>query len=89
MRTPRQMCPFPRRQNVRQVPQRHQSPIRADRIRLGRHGPTHTILIRRGVVEVDHGWQDQPIIRVTPDAVNDPISGFPLLKGVPVKIERI
>jgi len=26
---------------------------------------------------------------VTPDNINDPISGFPLLKAVPVRIEKI
>ena len=46
----------------------------------------HHSELRPGVVEVYHGWEDQPINLVTPDAVNDPISGFPLLKGVPVKI---
>jgi anaerobic selenocysteine-containing dehydrogenase len=46
----------------------------------------HHSELRRGVVEVYHGWEDRPINLVTPDAVNDPISGFPLLKGVPVKI---
>ncbi len=34
-------------------------------------------------------WEDRPINLLTPDAVNDPISGFPLLKGVPVMLEKI
>ena len=37
-----------------------------------------------GVVEVYHSWEDRPISQVTFDEVNDPISGFPLLKAVPV-----
>ena len=49
----------------------------------------HHSELRQGVVEVYHGWEDRPINVLTPDAVNDPISGFPLLKGVPVKIARI
>jgi anaerobic selenocysteine-containing dehydrogenase len=48
----------------------------------------HPSELRPGVVEVYHGWEDKPINLVTPDGVNDPISGFPLLKGVPVRIER-
>ncbi len=48
----------------------------------------HHSELRPGVVEVYHGWEDTPINLVTPDSVNDPISGFPLLKGVPVKIEK-
>ena len=49
----------------------------------------HHSELRQGVVEVYHGWEDRPINVLTPDAVNDPISGFPLLKGVPVKIEKV
>ena len=44
--------------------------------------------IRARVVEVYHGWEERPINRVTFDEVNDPISGFPLLKGVPVRLEK-
>ncbi len=49
----------------------------------------HSSELRPGVVEVYHGWEDKPINLVTPDQVNDSISGFPLLKGVPVQIERV
>ena len=45
--------------------------------------------LRKGVVEIYHGWEQWPVNRVTFDAVNDPISGFPLLKGVPVRIEKL
>jgi anaerobic selenocysteine-containing dehydrogenase len=49
----------------------------------------HPAELRQGVVEAYHGWQDWPINRLTPDQINDPISGFPLLKGVPVRIEKV
>jgi anaerobic selenocysteine-containing dehydrogenase len=42
-----------------------------------------------GFVEIPHGWQDGNVNLVTPDDINDPISGFPLLKAVPVRIEKI
>ena len=53
--------------------------------------PAHIVSeaeLREGVVEVYHGWEDWRINFVTFDEVNDPISGFPLLKGVPVRIEK-
>jgi anaerobic selenocysteine-containing dehydrogenase len=42
-----------------------------------------------GFVEIPHGWQDGNVNLVTHDDINDPISGFPLLKAVPVRIEKI
>ena len=45
--------------------------------------------LRRGVIEIYHGWEEWRVNFVTHDALNDPISGFPLLKGIPVRIERI
>jgi hypothetical protein len=41
------------------------------------------------VIEVYHGWEDWRINFVTFDHINDPISGFPLLKAVPVRIEKL
>ncbi len=41
------------------------------------------------VLELYHGWQDSPPNFVTYDLRNDPISGFPVLKAVPVRIEKI
>ena len=41
----------------------------------------------RGVIEMYHGWEEWRINFTTFDCVNDPISGFPLLKGVPVRLE--
>ncbi|UCF85736.1 MAG: molybdopterin-dependent oxidoreductase [Desulfobacteraceae bacterium] len=42
-----------------------------------------------GFVEIPHGWQDGNVNLVTFDNINDPISGFPLLKAVPVRIEKV
>ncbi len=42
-----------------------------------------------GFVEIPHGWQDGNVNLVTYDNINDPISGFPLLKAVPVRIEKL
>jgi formate dehydrogenase (coenzyme F420) alpha subunit len=49
----------------------------------------HAAELKRGVIEVYHGWEAWRINLVTFDHVTDPISGFPLLKGVPVRIETI
>ncbi|MFZ3044979.1 MAG: molybdopterin-dependent oxidoreductase [Desulfatirhabdiaceae bacterium] len=49
----------------------------------------HRAELRLGVIEVYHGWEDWRINFVTFDHINDPISGFPLLKAVPVRIEKI
>jgi anaerobic selenocysteine-containing dehydrogenase len=49
----------------------------------------HKAELRPGVVEVYHGWEDWRINFVTFDHITDPISGFPLLKAVPVRIEKI
>ena len=42
-----------------------------------------------GVVEMYHGWQDWRVNLVTCDNHNDPISGFPILKSVPVRVEKV
>jgi anaerobic selenocysteine-containing dehydrogenase len=49
----------------------------------------HKAELRRGVIEMYHGWEDWRINFTTFDAINDPLSGFPLLKGVPVRIEKV
>lgn len=49
----------------------------------------HHSELNRGVVEIYHGWEDWRVNFLTYDAINDPISGFPLLKAVPVRIEKI
>ncbi|MBT4876119.1 MAG: molybdopterin oxidoreductase, partial [Desulfobacula sp.] len=48
-----------------------------------------SVELRQGVVEIYHGWEDWRVNFLTCDTINDPISGFPLLKGVPVRIEKI
>jgi anaerobic selenocysteine-containing dehydrogenase len=70
----------------------HREPVRI----VSTHGElvieakiVHSAELRRGVVEVYHGWEEWPINLTTFDDINDPISGFPLLKGVPVRIERV
>ncbi len=49
----------------------------------------HPSELIKGVVEIYHGWEDWRANYLTFDTVNDPISGFPLLKAVPVRIEKI
>ena len=49
----------------------------------------HPAELRKGVVEIYHGWEDWRVNFLTFDDINDPISGFPLLKAVPVRIERL
>jgi len=41
------------------------------------------------VCQVTHGWQEANVNEITIDDEFDPISGFPALKSVPVKIEKI
>ncbi|MCK5673675.1 MAG: molybdopterin-dependent oxidoreductase [Spirochaetales bacterium] len=42
-----------------------------------------------GLIQITHGWEkDENVNRLTFDLVNDPISGFPLLTSVPVRIEK-
>jgi anaerobic selenocysteine-containing dehydrogenase len=48
----------------------------------------HAAELRQGVVEIYHGWEDWRVNFLTHDDINDPISGFPLLKAVPVRIEK-
>jgi anaerobic selenocysteine-containing dehydrogenase len=45
--------------------------------------------LRPGVIEIYHGWEQWRVNFVTYDDMNDPISGFPVLKGVPVRVEKI
>ncbi len=49
----------------------------------------HPSELRRGIVEIYHGWEEWRVNFLTDDNINDPISGFPLLKAVPVRIEKI
>jgi anaerobic selenocysteine-containing dehydrogenase len=49
----------------------------------------HPSELRPGVVEIYHGWEDNRVNFLTCDTINDPISGFPILKGIPVRIEKL
>jgi anaerobic selenocysteine-containing dehydrogenase len=43
-----------------------------------------------GVIQIAQGWEKESNVnRITFDHVNDPISGFPQLKSVPVRVEKI
>jgi anaerobic selenocysteine-containing dehydrogenase len=46
--------------------------------------------IRPGVLQVTHGWEKEANVnRLTADAVTDPISGFPQLTSVPVRVAAV
>jgi len=47
----------------------------------------HSIL--KGFVEVPHGWNTPNVNRLTDDRDADPVGGFPNLKIVPVRIEKL
>jgi anaerobic selenocysteine-containing dehydrogenase len=42
-----------------------------------------------GTVQITHGYRQANVNLLTPDDVFDPISGFPLLKALQVKVERL
>ena len=48
----------------------------------------HSSNILPGVTQITHGWKESNVNLITHDDRNDPISGFPLMKSVEVKIER-
>ncbi len=41
-----------------------------------------------GVVQITHGWRDTNVNEITLDDTFDPICGFPVMKSVPVRIEK-
>ncbi len=45
--------------------------------------------ILTGVLQATHGWREANINKLTHDDILDPIDGFPVQKGVAVKVERI
>jgi anaerobic selenocysteine-containing dehydrogenase len=49
----------------------------------------HEDEILPGILQITHGWDEVNVNLITPDQPNDPISGFPLLKAFPVRIEKI
>lgn len=44
--------------------------------------------IRPGTLQITHGWRDANVNLLTHDDRFDPISGFPLMKSIPVKVEK-
>jgi formate dehydrogenase (coenzyme F420) alpha subunit len=42
-----------------------------------------------GVIQVSHGWEDANVNLLSDDERTDPVSGFPLLKAIAVKIEKV
>jgi len=45
--------------------------------------------IRPGTLQITHGWSDANVNLLTPDDRFDPISGFPLMKSIPVRVEKL
>ncbi|MBW2297099.1 MAG: hypothetical protein JRF32_05785 [Deltaproteobacteria bacterium] len=45
--------------------------------------------ILKGFVEVPHGWNNPNVNRLTDDRDTDPVGGFPNLKIVPVRVEKL
>ena len=41
-----------------------------------------------GVVQITHGWRDANVNDITLDDAFDPICGFPVMKSVPVRLEK-
>jgi anaerobic selenocysteine-containing dehydrogenase len=42
-----------------------------------------------GVVQITNGWwKESNVNRLTIDSITDPISGFPLMSSVPVRLEK-
>jgi hypothetical protein len=43
-----------------------------------------------GLVQITHGWEGEGNVnRLTFDSIADPISGFPLLTSIPVRLDRV
>ena len=49
----------------------------------------HEKEILPGVLQITHGWDEANVNLITYDLINDPISGFPLLKAISVCVEKI
>jgi len=45
--------------------------------------------MQQGFVEVPHGWNNPNVNRLTDDRDTDPVGGFPNLKIVPVRVEKL
>ena len=42
-----------------------------------------------GTIQITHGWKEANVNLITHDDIFDPIDGFPLMKSVEVKVEKI
>lgn len=42
-----------------------------------------------GVTQITHGWKEANVNEITHDDIFDPIDGFPLMKAVQIKVEKI
>jgi anaerobic selenocysteine-containing dehydrogenase len=49
----------------------------------------HEKEIMPNVAQITHGWRDANVNLITHDDIFDPIDGFPLMKSVQVKIEKV
>ena len=49
----------------------------------------HPKEIFKGSMQHTHGFVDENVNEITYDDVSDPISGFPVLKSIQVKVEKI
>ena len=49
----------------------------------------HEKEIVKGTMQHTHGFADENVNEVTYDDVSDPISGFPVLKSVQVRVEKL
>jgi anaerobic selenocysteine-containing dehydrogenase len=45
--------------------------------------------IPAGTLQITHGWRDANVNLITHDDRFDPVSGFPLMKSVEVRVERV
>ena len=41
-----------------------------------------------GIIQITHGWDEANVNFLTDDKLNDPVTGFPLLKAIQVRIEK-
>ena len=42
-----------------------------------------------GTLQITHGWKEANVNLITPDDRFDPISGFPLMKSIAVRVEKV
>lgn len=49
----------------------------------------HDMEIIPGVLQMTHGWKEANVNMITPDDMNDPIDGFPSIKSISVKVQKV